>query len=71
MEAIGNPPNIYDAKNAVDGNKTTCMRTKDIGTTPSNNNDNHYTWWRVNLGGIYNVYNIRIQFRDYGQMYSK
>lgn len=29
------------------------------------------TWWYVDLGAVHSVYSIRIQFRDYGQMYSK
>lgn len=37
------------------------MRTKDFGI----NSENDYTWWRVDLGDIYNVYNIRIQFKNY------
>lgn len=57
----------FVATNAVDGNITTCARMEDIGTTSSDES----TWWYVDLGGIYNVYNIRIQFKDYGQMYSK
>lgn len=34
---------------------------EDIGTTT----DDRSTWWYVDLGGIYNLYNIRIQFKDY------
>lgn len=57
------------AQNAVDGNITTCMRTEDIGIT---NKQHDETWWYVNLGGVFNLYNIRIQFRnDYGSKYSK
>lgn len=29
------------------------------------------TWWYVDLGAVHSVYNIRIQFKDYGQMYGK
>lgn len=38
------------------------MRTEDIGTTSNNDKT---TWWYVDLGGVYNVYNIRILFKDY------
>lgn len=55
------------ATNAVDKDINTCTRGDYFGTTSPNNS----TWWYVDLGGIYNVYNIRIQFKDYGQMYSK
>lgn len=51
---------------AVDGNTGTCMRTEDIGTT--SNTDK--TWWYVDMGGVYNVHNIRILFKDYSG-YSK
>lgn len=50
------------AGRAVDRDDGTCMRTEDIGTT--SNNDKK-TWWYVNLGGVFNVYNIRILFKDY------
>lgn len=54
------------ADNAVDRDIQTCTRTEDIGTTSIEKS----TWWYVDLGGIYNLYNIRIQFKDYGG-YSK
>lgn len=55
------------ASEAVDRDTQTCARLEEIGTnTPDSN-----TWWYVDLGGIYNVYDIRIQFKDYGEMYSK
>lgn len=43
------------------------MRTDDIGFTSSDS----ITWWYVDLGGLKSVYNIRIQFKDYGDEYSK
>lgn len=50
-----------EAKNAVDGNKATCMRTGDIGP-----NSKHKTvWWKEDLGGVYNIYSINIQFKNY------
>lgn len=51
---------------AVDRDITTCMRTGDIGFTSSH----HMTWWNVDLGGLKSVYNIRIQFKDYGNEYT-
>lgn len=37
------------------------MRTGDIGLTAK-----HKTvWWIVDLGRVYNVYNINIQFKNY------
>lgn len=55
------------AINVVDRNAQTCARMEDIGITSLDKS----TWWHVDLGGRYNVYNIRIQFKDYGQIYSK
>lgn len=52
----------YDADRAVDGDNSTCMRTEDFGTTSVYDKK---TWWFVDLGGVYNVYNIRILFMDY------
>lgn len=55
------------ATNAVDRNINTCTRMEDIGTSSTEKS----TWWYVDLGGRYNVYNVRIQFKDYGDKYSK
>nr|XP_034311841.1 multiple epidermal growth factor-like domains protein 6 isoform X2 [Crassostrea gigas] len=52
------------ANHAVDRNITTCAKT-DMGPT----SDVPYTWWNVDLGAVHSVHNIRIQFRDFGQMY--
>lgn len=49
------------ADNAVDRNIQTCTKMEDIGTTSTDKS----TWWYVDLGGTYNVYNIKIQFKDY------
>lgn len=65
FEDLKTCPNC-DAKNAVDRNIDTCMRTV-MGKTTSTK----VTWWYVDLGDVHSVYNIRIQFKDYGQMYSK
>lgn len=42
------------------------MRTLIGITTPDKE-----TWWYVDLGNVHRVYNIRIQFKDYGTMYRK
>lgn len=47
----------------------TCTKTIDIGLTETTSDP--YTWWYVNLGDVHSVYNIRIQFKDYGPEYSK
>lgn len=51
----------YDAGNAVDGNTTTCMRTEPIGP----NNPDKTVWWRVDLGGLRNIYSISVLFKNY------
>lgn len=61
-----NACSVCDATNAVDRNISTCTGT-DFGQTAPD----QLTWWYVDLGAVHSVYNIRIQFRDYGQMYSK
>lgn len=50
-----------EARNAVDGNIKTCMKTEDIGLTSK-----HRTvWWKVDLGEVNNIYSIHIQFKNY------
>ena len=56
-----NDPNTYVAGNAVDGNITTCMMTIDIGLGSSEKT----VWWRVDLGGVYNIYSVNVLFRSY------
>lgn len=51
----------YDATNAVDGNIMTCMRAGEIGITASDK----AMWWKVDLGGLRNVYSINILFKNY------
>lgn len=51
----------FDAKNAVDGNLTTCMRTRPVGTNALES----ITWWKVDLGRAYNIYSISILFKRY------
>ncbi|XP_078327518.1 uncharacterized protein LOC111111127 [Crassostrea virginica] len=51
----------FKASNAVDGDITTCMRTKPIG------GDSPYesVWWMVDLGRVSNIYRISIIFKNY------
>lgn len=51
----------YDASNAVDGNIATCTRTKEIGIISPDKT----VWWKVDLGGIFNIYRINILFKNY------
>lgn len=55
------PINKYDASRAVDGNTGTCMQSKAIGR----NSPDTTVWWKVDLGEVYNIYCINIQFRNY------
>lgn len=55
------PLNRYRAGNAVDGNTGTCMRTNDTGTTALHK----ATWRKVDLGGVYNIYDINVLFKNY------
>lgn len=65
-KSYNNEP-AFVAINVVDGNLNSCARMKEIGTTSSDQS----TLWYVDLGGIYNVYNVRIQFKRYEDQYSK
>nr|XP_022311454.1 multiple epidermal growth factor-like domains protein 10 isoform X3 [Crassostrea virginica] len=51
----------HGAQNAVDRNTTTCMRTKPIGSTSPDKT----AWWKVDLGGVYNIYSVNILFKNY------
>ena len=51
----------YGAELAVDGNTATCMRTESIGQ----NNPYKTVWWKVDLGGVYNIYSVNILFKNY------
>ena len=53
----------YRASNAVDRDITTCMRTEVIGSGSSYVYKT--TWWKVDLGGVYNIYSINILFKNY------
>ncbi|XP_052693428.1 LOW QUALITY PROTEIN: teneurin-4-like [Crassostrea angulata] len=51
----------YVADNAVDRNSTTCMRTLYIGR----NSPDKTLWWKVDLGGVYNIYGVNVLFKSY------
>ncbi|XP_078330682.1 receptor-type tyrosine-protein phosphatase epsilon-like [Crassostrea virginica] len=53
-------PNVL-ANNAVDRNITTCMSTKPIGPTSPEKT----VWWKVDFGGVYNIYSVNIVFKNY------
>ena len=53
---------LYKASNAVDRDITTCMRTEQIGPT----SPDRTVWWKVDLGGVYNIYSVNILFKNYG-----
>ena len=51
----------YGAELAVDGNTATCMRTESIGP----NSFYKTVWWKVDLGGVFNIYSVNILFKNY------
>nr|XP_022311265.1 scavenger receptor class F member 2-like [Crassostrea virginica] len=59
--ASGSNVHHYVASNAVDRDITTCMRTDAIGT----NSCDQAVWWKVDLGGVYNIYSVNILFKNY------
>ena len=59
--AVGLTDDDFIASNAVDRDITTCMRTKPIGTSSVGKT----MWWRVDLGGVYNIYSVNILFKNY------
>ncbi|XP_078328155.1 uncharacterized protein LOC144623566 [Crassostrea virginica] len=59
--APGSDVHKYVAGNALDRDITTCMRTDAIGLTSPDKT----VWWRVDLGGVYNIYSVNIQFKKY------
>lgn len=52
-----------DASRAVDGITATCMQTSAIGVGTSFKY--RTVWWKVDLGRVYSIYSINIQFRNY------
>ena len=53
--------NASAAENAVDRIFSTCTRTKPIDTT----NPDKTVWWKVDLGGVYNIHSVQIMFKNY------
>uniref|UniRef100_K1PJI1 Scavenger receptor class F member 2 n=1 Tax=Magallana gigas TaxID=29159 RepID=K1PJI1_MAGGI len=53
--------NYNDAKNAVDRNVTTCMKTNDLGGSSPRTT----VWWKVDLGRIYSINSVNIFFKNY------
>lgn len=51
----------YDASKAVDRDTATCIRTLPIGL----NTPQQTVWWKVDLGGVYNIQRINILFANY------
>ena len=45
----------------MDRDITTCMRADPIGF----NSPYKKVWWRVDLGGVYNIYSVNILFKNY------
>nr|XP_022303638.1 receptor-type tyrosine-protein phosphatase alpha-like isoform X2 [Crassostrea virginica] len=63
------PYDLYKAGNAVDRDITTCMRTNPIGTSPQI--PEKTVWWKVDLGGVYNIYSVNIVFKSYNDEKSR
>nr|XP_022311198.1 uncharacterized protein LOC111116495 [Crassostrea virginica] len=61
------PDDLYKAGNAVDRATTTCTRTYAIGP----NNPDKTVWWKVDLGGVYNIYSVNILFKNYERQESR
>ena len=57
---ISSPIDAFRAGNAVDRDIKTCMRTNPIGLASEKS-----VWWKVDLGGVYNIYSVNILFRSY------
>ena len=55
------PTYAFVAGNAVDRNITTCTRAIEIGK----NSPKKTVWWKVDLGGVYNIYSVNILFKNY------
>lgn len=52
---------FYIARNAVDRNPSTCMRTEQIGRRSPYKT----MWWKVDLGRMYSINSIQILFKNY------
>ena len=57
------PLDLYKSGNAVDRDVSTCMRTQPIGPTSPYKT----VWWKVDLGGVYNIYSVNILFKSYDE----
>ena len=53
--------NSYLPNNAVDKNITTCIRTDGMGGL----SPDQTVWWKVDLGGVYNIYSVNILYKNY------
>lgn len=51
----------YDVSKVVDENREICMRIEVIGFYLVDK----MVWWKVDFGGIYNIYDINILFKIY------
>lgn len=50
------------ANSAIDEDTNTCMSSQEIGGRSL-----YQTfWWKVDLGGVYNIHRINISFKNYG-----
>lgn len=59
----------YSASLAVDRDKSSCMRTSEIGL----NSQSQTMWWKVDLGRVYSIHSVTIIFKTYegyGMYYS-
>lgn len=54
-------PIPYAASSAVDREIFTCTRADEIGRTAPDKT----TWWKVDLNGTFNIFNINILFKNY------
>ena len=52
---------VFVASKAVDRDITTCMRAEPIGKSSVDKT----VWWRVDLGGVYNIFSVNILFKNY------
>ena len=57
----GGHAEFYKATNALDRNISTCTRNEGIGP----NSLHKSVMWRVDFGGVYNIYSVNILFKHY------
>nr|XP_022311255.1 uncharacterized protein LOC111116549 [Crassostrea virginica] len=58
---FGGHAEFYKATNALDRNISMCTRNEGIGLSSQHKS----VWWRVDLGGVYNIYSVNILFKHY------